>query len=181
MDAAEQCRPAVQALVARILRRRRDDPDVEDCTHETFRRALEHPERLRSGEPQQPWLLGIARHVALDALRAEYRRRGREAPTPRDDNAEPLVERVADPRSGPERLLAQRERAAVLRLALANLPDSQREALVLFHLEELDYQQIAQKLGVPVGTVGTWVLRGRQALGKQLREALGQGADRGDP
>ncbi|HKO49040.1 MAG TPA: sigma-70 family RNA polymerase sigma factor [Polyangiaceae bacterium] len=180
MDVAEECRPGIQALVARILRRRRDDPDVEDCTHETFRRALEHEGRLRSGEPPLPWLLGIARHVALDALRAEYRRRGRLVPEHRDEGAASLVERVADPGAGPERILGGRQRAGLLRQALSTLPESQREALVLFHLEELDYQEIAQRLGVPVGTVGTWILRGRQALGKQLAELLGENVRGGD-
>src|SRR5262245_5822709 len=69
-------RPLVRSVVACMLRERPDHVDVEDCTSETLRRAFEAKE-TRRGEVR-PWLLGIARHVALDALRARQRRRSRE-------------------------------------------------------------------------------------------------------
>jgi RNA polymerase sigma-70 factor (ECF subfamily) len=173
MEPLAECRPAVQALVARLLRRPKDDPDVEDCTHEALRRGLEGLGQLRDGEPLRPWLLGIARHVALDALRGEYRRRARhQDPLPALGDA-PLVERAADPRPDPERALSSAERGRQLAVLLAALPDGEREALVLFHVEELDYRAIAERLGVPIGTVGTWLLRGRRALARALETGPG--------
>src|SRR4051812_4998967 len=62
-------RQVVVAVVACVLNERRDHPDVEDCTHEALSRALVGRSRLREGEPFRPWVIGIARHVALDALR----------------------------------------------------------------------------------------------------------------
>lgn len=171
MDVVAECRPAVQALVARLLRRRRDDPDVEDCTHETFRRVLESRDKLRADQPVRPWILGIARHVALDALRAEYRRRGRSVDGAVDERGEGPVDRLVDPRSGPELLAQHGERAQGLQRALRELPEQQREALLLFHVEELGYREIAERLGVPVGTVGTWVLRARQGILEVLGES----------
>src|ERR1700747_1432479 len=75
--ATAQLDPHVRAVVAAILRLGRDHPDVDDCTHEALRRAIEGRRRLREGEPLRPWVAGIARHVALDALRARRRQRAR--------------------------------------------------------------------------------------------------------
>src|SRR3954447_16782576 len=71
-------RPLVRAVIAATLSANRDDADVEDCAHETMRRALEGRARLRAGDPLRPWVTGIARHVALDMLRARKRARARQ-------------------------------------------------------------------------------------------------------
>src|SRR5262245_15882905 len=96
---AESLRPLVRAVAAHILRQNRMHPDVDDCVSGTWRRALEGRERLREGEPLRPWLLGIARHVALDAVRARQRAVRRTVPPPSDDSEESAVDRVPD--SGP--------------------------------------------------------------------------------
>src|SRR5688572_10338457 len=91
MDALAACRPQVEALVARILRRAKDDPDVQDCTNETLKRVMEQKERQKDDSELVPWVLGIARHVALDALRSEYRRRARSGPAhPTDGRDDPI-------------------------------------------------------------------------------------------
>src|SRR5258708_38762759 len=74
-EEAAQLQPVVRAVVAAVLREGPSHPDVEDCTGEALRRAIEGSERLRDGEPVRPWVVGIARHVALDLLRARKRRR----------------------------------------------------------------------------------------------------------
>jgi RNA polymerase sigma-70 factor (ECF subfamily) len=62
---------------------------------------------------------------------------------------------------------------------LAKLPDGPRHALQLFHLEGLSYQEIASRLTVPLGTVATWVTRGRKAMAEALEEdALSSGGAR---
>ncbi|HVY46278.1 MAG TPA: sigma factor, partial [Minicystis sp.] len=78
--------PVVRAVVASVLGERKDHPDVEDCTHEAIRRAIEGRERLRDGEPLRPWVIGIARHVALDVRRLR-RRALREEPVGGDGPA----------------------------------------------------------------------------------------------
>jgi RNA polymerase sigma-70 factor (ECF subfamily) len=160
---AAALRPLVRSVVACVLRERPDHVDVEDCTSEALRRAFETKESRR-GEIR-PWLLGIARHVALDALRARQRKRAREARDTREDDSEAsLIERIADPGDLPSDQLEQAQRARALREALAALPEGPRRALEMFHLEGLGYQEIAKKLGVPLGTVATWVTRGRKAM-----------------
>src|SRR3954470_15347847 len=74
-DDTAALRGVVRAVAAAILRLGPDHPDVEDCASETLRRAIEGDTRLRRGQPRRPWVIGIARHVALDMLRARKRTR----------------------------------------------------------------------------------------------------------
>jgi RNA polymerase sigma-70 factor (ECF subfamily) len=164
---AAALRPLVRAVVASIIREPVDHPDVEDCTNETLRRAIEGHERLREGEAMRPWVVGIARHVALDALRARKRARARDAGNGTDEEGDllaPLVERLPDPADDPFERVAKARRDATVRTAIESLPDGQRKALTMFHLEGLGYQEIAVRLEVPLGTVATWVMRGRKAV-----------------
>jgi RNA polymerase sigma factor (sigma-70 family) len=158
-------RPHVRAVVAAVLGLGRDHPDVDDCAHEALRRALEGRDRLRDGEPLRPWVTGIARHVALDNLRARKRQRDRTAVARVDGEGAPdPVEQVAD--AGPSAFdrFAAAERRDVVARALSALPEGQRKALTMFHMEGLQYQEIAARLGVPLGTVATWVMRARKSV-----------------
>ena len=162
-------RPVVRALVACVLGERKEHPDVEDCTHEALRRALEGHARLREGEALRSWVLGIARHVALDARRSRRRTR-REAPALDAGAPEDSLpfEELADPGPGPDERAAGAERGRKIAAALRALPEAQREAVILFHVEGEGYQHIADRLGVPMGTVATWLARGRRALAAAL-------------
>lgn len=164
-------RMVVRSVVASVMGLGPNHPDVEDCAHEALSRAIEGQDRLRPGEPLRPWLVGIARHVAIDAIRANKRTRRRTATGGADEEADTaLVDRVVDPTPGPEERASTAERAARIESALAKLPEDHRRALVLFHVDGLKYQAIAARLGVPMGTIATWIARGR----KSIAEALGE-------
>jgi RNA polymerase sigma factor (sigma-70 family) len=169
---AGDLRPLVRAVVACVLRERPDHADVEDCTSEALRRAFESEETARG--PMRPWVLGIARHVALDTLRARQRQRARTADLPDDapSGATAVIDRLADPAPPADEKLELAERAARVRRVLQTLPEGPRKALELFHLEGLAYQEIAQRLSVPLGTVATWVTRGRKAMAEALEEEV---------
>jgi len=171
-DQAATLEPAVRALLARVLREPADHPDVRDGCHEVFRRALEGAERVRPGEPVRPWVLGIARHVALDAIRARRRARSRAATDPREraPEAPDLVEQLADQAPGPDTLLEIGEDARRAQAALERLAPEQREVLWLLHVEGLGYREIGERMGIPLGTVCTWIMRGRQKLQRVLEE-----------
>jgi RNA polymerase sigma factor (sigma-70 family) len=156
----------VRAVLASQLGLRARDPLVDDLTQEVIRRALDGREQARPGAPLRPWVLGIARHVAAD----EARRRARLAPLP--EGAEPAGA-VAEPARDPEELAHRGQRLERLRAALAQLPEPWRRALILFHVEDLPYREIARELGVPVGTVGTWIARGRA----RVAELIGAGGE----
>jgi RNA polymerase sigma-70 factor (ECF subfamily) len=168
-DEAASLRPVIRAAIACVLGERFDHPDVEDCTHEALARAIEGRERLREGEPLRPWVLGIARHVALDALRRRRRvRRLEGAPDQGEDDGGAPLDRIEDPGPSPEERAASVERARRLEGALQRLAGPQREALLAFHVEGLNYQQIARRLDIPLGTVATWIARGRRVLAEAL-------------
>lgn len=159
-------RPVLRAVAARTLGCAPGHADVDDVVAETSRRVVEGIGRLREGEPIGPWAVGIAKHVSLDHLRARRREARRRAP---GDEGAGLVELV-DPRPGPERLAMSAERVRALDEALASLDPGPRAALLAFHVEGQSYQDISARLGVPMGTVATWIARSRKALGAKLAE-----------
>ena len=163
-SATAELRPHVRAVVAAVLGVSRAHPDVDDCAQEAMRRAIEGRCRLRENEPLRPWVTGIARHVALDTLRARKRQRDRTVPAPANEDAPDPVERIPD--AGPSAFdrLADAERTGAIARALDTLPEGQRRALTMFHMEGLQYQEIAARLGVPLGTVATWVMRARKSV-----------------
>jgi RNA polymerase sigma-70 factor (ECF subfamily) len=168
--------PVVRAVVACVLGEGRSHPDVEDCAHDVLRRAMEGQERLRPGQPVRPWVLGIARHVAIDHLRERARARSRMAwePAPDSDgSARPLaVDLVADASPPVDDQVDRRHREERVRAAIEQLAEGQRNAMLLFHVEGLGYQQVADRLGVPLGTVATWISRGRRAIAAALQNEV---------
>lgn len=109
-------------------------PQAEDLLQETFARALQHPERLAAALSPRAYLFGIARHVAHDALR-----RTQVAVALTDD--EFSADEVED------------ARLADMREAVAQLPSAQRETLLLKLRHDLSYDEIAETLAIPIGTV----------------------------
>jgi RNA polymerase sigma-70 factor (ECF subfamily) len=165
-DEVAALRRVVRAVVARVLGEPTSHPDVEDCTHEALRRAFEGTDRVRAGEPLRPWTLGIARHVAIDARRARMRARARAPHTTHatHEDSESPIDLVADPAPGPDDVVESTRRRRAVAEAMEGLPEGPRRALTLMHLEGLGYREIATRLGVPMGTVATWLSRGRRAL-----------------
>jgi len=164
-------RTAVRALIAHVLGVGLGHADVEDCTSEALRRALEGSTRLQPGAALRPWLLGIARHVALDARRARSRALRRDAtPEPGDEDGRAALDRVETALPDPHEQAELAERTARVQQAFGLLPTAQRQALSL-HAEGLGYREISAELNVPIGTVCTWIARGRQSLARALGES----------
>ena len=127
--------------------------DAEDLAQDTFVRAFVHFERFDPERPVLPWLIAIARRLCLDLLR----RRAVAAKIPLMP-----IDTVTMP--GPEVEASTRERLRHLDRALADLDEGPREAIILFHIEQMSYRDIAAALEVPMGTVMTWLHRGRAQL-----------------
>jgi RNA polymerase sigma-70 factor (ECF subfamily) len=144
---------AHQEPVYRLLTKLSGDSELaRDLAQETFIRALGALGTFRVGASLKPWLFKIANNLFLDYVR-----------TRKPESLEALFESgfevgCADPAI---------ERAALaldLETALARLPVNWRQALVLRHQEDLPYEEIAEILGVPLGTAKTWLFRGRDRL-----------------
>ncbi len=166
---AAALRPAVRAVIASMLREPPTTADVDDAANETMRRAFEHPERTRDAQNARAYVLGIARHVALDVIRSRKKARMHDSLGEEPSSQRAGVELV-DGRPDPYEQVEGARRAELVRRAFDSLPEGQRKALQMFHLEGLEYQEIAARLDVPLGTVATWVSRGRKAMATTLAE-----------
>lgn len=124
-----------EALAGYFLRRHRTIHVVEDLLHETFLRLMRRPDRLGEARSPRAYLFGIARHVSAEAWRSA------EPPAADGDALDFVAAAEPDPR-----LAAARE-------VIAGLPHLQREILDLRFQHDLSYAEIAETLGVPVGTV----------------------------
>lgn len=138
-DAVAQLETLYRDLAPSLLAYFRRQPALasraDDLLQDTFVRALQRFDRLRAAISPRAYLFGIARHVGLDAVRS-FR------PT------EPLPAEPAAPETD-----AEDPRLEPLRAAIDRLPDAQRETLLLKLHHELSYDEIAEVLGLPIGTV----------------------------
>jgi RNA polymerase sigma-70 factor (ECF subfamily) len=131
--------------------------DAEDVVQDTFLRALRAIGGFDAARPLRPWLLQIAANRCRTALARRARR-------PLLASSEPVVDR-ADPRAGladPDDLAGELERV------LQRLRPEYRLVFVLFHEQNLSYEEIAQTARRPVGTIKTWLHRARAQLAEEL-------------
>jgi RNA polymerase sigma factor (sigma-70 family) len=151
--------PVIRAKCARILG---DSRDAEDVAQETFLRVWRHARAFDARRASvATWVLTIARHAAIDAARL------------RRSNIIPL-EAIAEldlieAHLGPEDVAVTATEFARVRAALGHLPESQCEALVAASVLGLTAAEIAQAIGVPVGTVKSRIRAGLRQTRNRLR------------
>lgn len=138
-----------------------NDHDAEDVLQEACLRALRYFDSFH-GTDARTWLLSIVRNTFYT-----WRRRNGEsaAQTDRYDEAN---EPAAAAEVGPEAMLARGQRSQMVREALRGLSLEYREVVVLRELEDLSYREIADIVGVPIGTVMSRLSRGRRKLAALL-------------
>lgn len=155
-----------------------NEAQAEDIAQEVFLKAYENFDHLAASPTAGGWLKTVATNLSLNHL-TRYRRRWRFFSEFRrddaDDRDDPPVEFAAPDTFFRE--LDAGERRAVVDAALAELPPHQRLPLVLFHFEDMPYDEIARKLGISLAKVKTDILRARAALAKRLRR---QGSAHGE-
>lgn len=155
----------VYGFAARLLG---DRAEAEDVAQEVMLRLWRAAATWRSGEAQlSSWLYRVTVNLCTDRQRAGNRRRA----APLDEVSEP-----ADARADTEAALMARQRVDALQAALATLPDRQRQAVVLRHIEGLSNPEIAAILEVGVEAVESLTARGKRALTAALagqKAALG--------
>jgi RNA polymerase sigma-70 factor (ECF subfamily) len=143
----------------------RNDHDAEDAVQEASLRALRYFRTYSAGNGRA-WFLSIVRNTCR-----RWRASGVHEPT--DPFDEEQHSRVALP-ADPEKLMLQADGVAVIERALCAMPDRFRELLVLRELEGLSYRELADVLGIPIGTVMSGLSRARQALRGALTNELTQ-------
>jgi RNA polymerase sigma-70 factor (ECF subfamily) len=145
--------------------------EAEDLTQDIFLKIFRSLDTFDRRANFQTWLISVSRNLCIDHYRSVRKER---QTIDRQVDANELT--PAAPDAGPIAALEQRDRVTLLRQALAKLPESLRTAVVLRDLQELSYQEIADRLHLPEGTVKSRINRGRTELARQVRK-LGGGAD----
>ena len=143
--------------------------EAEDVAQTVFLRAFERFDTIGESPAAAGWLKAVTRHACLNHL-ARDRKRWRlfsEMPRTGDESETPYEATLRSPDS-PASTLEREQQEEQLEQAMRRLPDHQRVPLVLFHFDEMSYQDIATLLGVSLGKVKTDIHRGREALRKHL-------------
>jgi RNA polymerase sigma-70 factor (ECF subfamily) len=150
--------------------------DAEDLTQEVFVKMYVALDSFRNQSSLSTWLYRIAGNLCIDSHRKRARRESGfggtvaslDAPTNSDGGEEGPVREVADSSFEPAKMLAKVEMDAQIQEALSKLPDKMRTVVVLHDIEGLQYEEIAEVVHCPLGTVKSRLFNARAALREHL-------------
>ena len=162
-------------LVSRLIR---DQAEAEDVVQEAFIKAYRALSQFRGDAAFYTWLYRIGINTAKNYLVTMSRR----APTSTESDAEEAetfddAEHLRDINT-PESLLATKQIAQTVNAAMDALPEELRTAITLREIEGLSYEEIADVMGCPIGTVRSRIFRAREAIAERLRPLLNTAMDR---
>lgn len=161
----ERYKGLVHNLVFRIVG---DAEEAEDIAQEAFVKAYLSLRSFRGESRFSTWLCRIAMNRCKDLLR----RRGRAVSIDAAQEGGPRMSDLTDDRDTPAVIVERHERDAVLHRALAKLPFKYREAVVLRHIEGMDFNEMGTILGIHAGAAKVRTFRGREML-RRLLESEG--------
>ena len=168
-----------QRKLARLLSRFvRDPAEVEDVTQEAFIKAYRALPAFRGDSAFYTWLYRIGINTAKNYLMAL----GRRAPTSTEVEAEEAEgldegEQLRDINT-PESVLLSKEIAETVNSTIQQLPEELRTAIQMREIEGMSYEDIAQVMNCPIGTVRSRIFRAREAIAAELRPLLGTHKDK---
>jgi len=165
----------IERLIGRMVR---DVDLVQDIAQETFIRAYRALPQFRGESAFYTWLYRIAVNTAKkqlvdlkrDLLVTESARAGRDE----DGDETSRVENELTDGETPESLFASRQIAGAVNSAIEDLSEDLRQAIVLREIEGLSYEEIAEAMACPIGTVRSRIFRAREAIAERLRPMLEQ-------
>jgi RNA polymerase sigma-70 factor (ECF subfamily) len=159
----------VTNLICRVLN---DRNGADDLAQEVFVRVFVHRRNYRRGSKLSTWLFTIAANLAKNEIRRRVRRRNWFSLDALTEVLHDSVPQLADPAEGRERGLEREQLQGEVGRAIATVPEKYRLALVLRDIEGLPYEEIAEVLGVPGGTVRSRINRARGMLKRKLQPLL---------
>ena len=161
----------IQRLIGRMVR---DVDLVEDIAQETFIRAYRALAQFRGDAQFYTWLYRIAVNTAKKAL-MELKRdptvSENSFKSADDDETSPLENELTSSET-PEALLASKEIAVMVNAAMEALPEELRQAITLREIEGLSYEEIAEVMNCPIGTVRSRIFRAREAISTKVKPML---------
>jgi RNA polymerase sigma-70 factor, ECF subfamily len=158
----------LDALYGFALSLTRERLAAEDLVQETYVRALAAHRKAGPDENLRAWLFTILHNV--------WRNERRRKPPSALEDLPGLAERLVAPGGNPEDALDRKEKGDRLRRAIARLPESFREVIVLRSVEGFSYRDLAQILGCPAGTVMSRLARARTLLRRELAATVAEGS-----
>lgn len=161
----------VERLLSRLIR---DPSEIEDVAQEAFIKAYRALPQFRGDSAFYTWLYRIAVNTAKNYLVSQGRRPKPFADTQTDEDGESFdAADVVEDINTPDAVLHSRQVAEVVNAAIESLPLDLRTAITLREIEGLSYEEIAQAMDCPIGTVRSRIFRAREAVAEQLRPLLG--------
>lgn len=154
-----------------VLRMVRDHQEAEDLTQEAFIKAFSSLTSFNEEYAFSTWLYKIATNNCIDYFRKrKLQTYSLDKPLQYKDSE--IHHEIPDPDLDPEVSIIATERSKIIREAINTLPEKYYKAIILRHNEEKSYEEIAEILGLPLGTVKARIFRAREMLNKALKERL---------
>lgn len=171
----EKYRRKVIRLLSRMVR---NADDLEDIAQETFIKAYRALPQFRGDAAFYTWLYRIAINTAKNYLVSRGKAMRTVSDHAIDDDDEPDERMVAQNISTPETELLSKQVAIAVNEAVDALPEELRQAITLREMEGMSYEEIAEHMACPIGTVRSRIFRAREAIASKLRPILGTPDDK---
>jgi len=158
-----------RALYFHILKMIKDREQVEDLVQETFVKAFDNLNTYSTNYAFSTWLYRIATNHTIDYLRKKkLKTLSIDEPMKTKDGE--MEMQLPDESAKTDRSIIRKQRQKIVRNAIANLPEKYRKVIEMRHMEEKSYQEIADVLDLPLGTVKAHIFRARELLYKALKD-----------
>lgn len=154
-----------------MLKMARNKQEAEDLTQEAFMKAFSSLATFNDEFAFSTWLMKIASNNCIDFLR-KRKLRTYSIHEPVQYKDEKIEIDIPDRDPTPEKTLIQSERSRMIEETIQALPERYRYVIILRHKEEKSYEEIAEIMNLPLGTVKAQIFRAREILNKNLKEAL---------
>lgn len=145
--------------------------DVEDLTQEAFIKAFHSLKNFDKQFAFSTWLYKIASNNCIDYLRKKKLQTFSIDKEIESEDSDYIFE-IPDSDYIPDNQIMNAQRTTILERAIDSLPDKYKKVIVMRHREEMEYEEIASELNLPLGTVKAHIFRGRELLNKYLKNRI---------
>ncbi|HEX6982221.1 MAG TPA: sigma-70 family RNA polymerase sigma factor [Balneolaceae bacterium] len=158
-----------KALHFHIMKMVKNQEQIEDLVQETFVKAFENLNTYNTNYAFSTWIYRIATNHTIDYLRKK-KLQTLSIDEPVKTKSGEMEMQLQDESAGTDRNIIRKQRQAMVRSAIDDLPEKYRRVIEMRHMEEKTYQEIAELLELPLGTVKAHIFRARELLYKALKD-----------